>query len=165
MVAEISHEADPDGNFVEGFTGQMPALDLPEPALPHFDLTVPGIGTVPNDKVVGHSVLHPPLFVIRIKDTGIAAAGAAVMDHNVFPVAQFRFGRVDQGFYRRDKNQLGSRGFDGGRRLLFFLGGFFQSRRGHAGAQEFAGVKGVAPQPVPVSEVFNGNPAVPGDFG
>lgn len=128
MIAKIPHEADPDGNFVERFTGQMATLDLLEPALSDFDLTVSRIGTVPNDKVVGHSVLHPPLFVIGIEDAGIATAGAAVMNDNVFPVAQFRLGRVDQGFYRRDKNQLGGGGFGGGRGLGLLGVGLFRSR-------------------------------------
>ena len=40
MGTEVAHEADPDRNFVESFTGEVSALFLLEPAGADFDLAV-----------------------------------------------------------------------------------------------------------------------------
>jgi len=108
MVTEVTDETDADSDFIQAFAREVTALNLFDPALAHFDLAIAGVGAVADNKVVRHAVLHAALFVIGIEDAGISTARPAVVDHDVFPVAEIVFGGVDLGFYRGNENQLGS---------------------------------------------------------
>jgi len=116
MVTEVPDETDADGDFIQAFACKVPALDLFDPALANFDLAIARVGAVTDDEVVCHSVLHSTLFVIGIEDTGVPATRAAVVDHDVFPIAEVIFGRVDLGFNRRNEDQLGRRRGRGSRK-------------------------------------------------
>ena len=108
MVTEVTDETDADSDFIQAFAREVTPLNLFNPALAHFDLAIAGVGAVADNKVVRHAVLHAALFVIGIEDAGISTARPAVVDHDVFPVAEIVFGGVDLGFYRGNENQLGS---------------------------------------------------------
>ena len=116
MVTEVPDETDADGDFIQAFACKVPALDLFDPALANFDLAIARVGAVADDEVVCHSVFHPTLFVIGIEDAGVPATRAAVVDHDVFPIAEVIFGRVDLGFNRRNEDQFGRRRGRGSRK-------------------------------------------------
>ena len=66
----------------------MPAVDLPAPAIAHFNLAVAGRCPVADDEVVGESVAHPAnISVVVIEDACIALPGAAVVHDNKLPAA------------------------------------------------------------------------------
>lgn len=116
MVTEVPDEADADGDFIQAFACEVTALDLFDPALANFDLAIAGVGAVADDEVVCHSVLHSTLFVIGIEDAGVPATRAAVVNHDVFPIAEVIFGRVDLGLNRGNEDQFGRRRGRGSRK-------------------------------------------------
>ena len=117
---EVADQADADGDFVQGFAGEVPALDLSAPAVADLDLAIAGIRAVADDEMVGHAVFHAALLRMEVvKDFGVPAAGAAVMDDDILPVAQPVLRRLDLGANRLDKPPIGCGRLFGGRSRRF----------------------------------------------
>jgi len=107
MGTKVADEADPDSDFVERFTGEVPALFLLEPARADFDLAVAGIGAVTDDEVIGHAIFHAAGLAMKIvEDFGITPAGTAVVDDDIFPIAEPIFGGIDLGTGGFNENQF-----------------------------------------------------------
>ena len=125
MGAEVADEADADSDFVERLAGEVPALFLLEPAGADFDLAVARIGAVTDDEVVGHAIFHAAGLTMKIvEDFGITPAGTAVVDDDIFPIAEPIFGGIDLSAGGFDENQLTGCGFGrGGRRGRDSFGG------------------------------------------
>ena len=74
----------------------MTAVDLAPPSIADFDLAVAGRCAVPDNEVIGETVLHAPnMLVVIIKHTRIALPRAAVMHDNELPAAPFHRGTPD----------------------------------------------------------------------
>ena len=152
MMGEISNEADSDCDFVQAITCEVTSLDLSTPAVADLNLAVPRIGSVADDKVVSHPVLHAAFFMIGIKDGGVSSRGAAVVNHDVFPFAHLIACRINLGVDGRQKSELwggggqgNGRGKDDFRRRAF----------GRLKTQEIVRMKGVAFQGVPFANVLD----------
>jgi len=104
VMGEISNEADSDCDFVQAITCEVTSLDLSAPAVADLNLAVAGIGSVADDKVVSHPVLHAAFFMVGIKDGGVPSRCAAVVNHDVFPFAHLIAGRIDLGADGRQKS-------------------------------------------------------------
>lgn len=152
MVAKIPDEADPDGDFIEAFTGEVAALDLFDPALPDLDLSVARIGSISNDEVVGHAIFHSALFVIGVEDSCVATSGAAVVNDDIFPVAHVIASGVDLVAYGRQE-----RGFGWGGRFGsgFWCGGGLGGGGWWRKSKDFADGERVIAQMIPNAEIFD----------
>lgn len=76
----------------------MAAVDLPAPAVAHFDLTVPGRCPVANNKMVGEPVLHPShAAMVIIECRGVALSCPAIVHDDVLPPPLRDGGAVDLG--------------------------------------------------------------------
>ena len=152
MVAKIPDEADPDGDFVEAFAGEVAALDLFDPALPDLDLSVARIGSISNDEVVGHAIFHSALFVISVEDSCVATSGAAVVNDDIFPVAHVIASGVDLVAYGRQE-----RGFGWGGRFGsgFWCGGGLGGGGWWRESKDFADGERVIVQMIPNAEIFD----------
>ena len=135
--AEVADEADADSDFVERLAGEVPTLFLLKPAGTDFDLAVARIGAVTDDEVVGHAIFHAAGVTMKIvEDFGIAAAGTAVVDDDVFPISESIFGGIDLGTGRFHENQFSGCRFGRGRGWGWDWGGGNRGRG--AKAQEVA---------------------------
>ena len=64
----------------------MAAVDLPAPAVAHFDLTVPGRCPVADNKMVGEPVLHSShATMVIIECRGVALSCPAIVHDDVLP--------------------------------------------------------------------------------
>jgi len=64
----------------------MAAVDLPPPAIAHFDLAVAGRCAVADHEMIRKSVLHSAnMSMVIIEHARIALPGAAVVDDNELP--------------------------------------------------------------------------------
>lgn len=62
------------------------AIDLPAPAITHFDLAVAGRCPVADNEMIRQPVLHSAdMPMVVIKDRGVALARAAIVHDNVLP--------------------------------------------------------------------------------
>ena len=74
----------------------MAAVDLALPAVADLDLPVAGTVAVADDEVVSQPVDHvADASVVDVKGACVSLAGAAVVDHDVFPATPFHRGMVD----------------------------------------------------------------------
>lgn len=64
----------------------MATVDLPAPAVAHFDLAIPGGCPVTDDEMIGQPILHmPDMAMVVIEDLCVPLARPAVMHHDEFP--------------------------------------------------------------------------------
>lgn len=79
----------------------MPAIDLAAPAIAYFDLAVPRGCSIPNDEMIGETILHPAdMPMVIIEDAGVSLPRAAIMHHDELPATPFNWrasDRVDHG--------------------------------------------------------------------
>src|SRR4030081_1083719 len=76
----------------------MAAVDLPAPAVAHFDLTIPGRCPVADNKMVGEPVLHPShVTMVIIECRGIALSRPAIVHDDVLPPPLHDRGAVNLG--------------------------------------------------------------------
>lgn len=86
VAIEIAHQTNPKGDVVQVIAVDMAPVDLPPPAIAHFDLPVTGRCAVANNEMIGKSVLHPAdMSVVIVEHARIALPRAAVVDHDELP--------------------------------------------------------------------------------
>lgn len=86
IPVEIPHKADSEGNVVEVVAGDMPSIELRRPAMPDFDLSIPGAVPVADHEVVGKTIHHMPhTQMVDVKDSGVSLPSAAVVDDDILP--------------------------------------------------------------------------------
>ena len=96
VAIEITDQTNSQRDVVEIITVHMAAIDLPPPAIANLDLPVAGGSSVTDYELVGETVLHPPhMAMVVIKDTGVALARAAVVDHDELPAAALHWRAID----------------------------------------------------------------------
>jgi len=101
IAIKIADQTNSQRDVVEIVAVHMAAIDLPPPAIAHLDLPVAGGSPVADDELVGETVLHPPdMAMVVIKDTGVALARAAVVDHDELPAAALHRRVID---FRADR--------------------------------------------------------------
>ena len=93
---EITDQTNAERDIVEIIAVDMTAVDLPPPAITHFDLAVAGGCAVADDKMIGQAVLHSTdMPVIVIEDTCVALSRAAIVHDNELPPTPFHRGAPD----------------------------------------------------------------------
>lgn len=164
MAGKIAHETDADGNFIKAFRGEVAALNLLEPAPTYFNLPVARIRAVADDKVVSHAVFHATFAVIGIKDGGISAGGAAVVNDDVLPGTQTAAGGIDLRADGRKESELrggGGKNFWGGGGWGILGGG----RGGREQAQNLGRLESVPRKRVPLAKLGEGDSMFARNFG
>ena len=64
----------------------MTAVDLPPPAIAHFDLAVAGGCAVADYEMIGQPVPHPAhMSMVIIENASVALTRAAVVNHDELP--------------------------------------------------------------------------------
>jgi hypothetical protein len=88
VAIEISHQTNAKGDVVQVIAVDMAPVDLPSPAIAHFDLPVAGRCAIANNEMIGKSVLHPTdVSVVIVEHARIALPRAAVVDHDELPAS------------------------------------------------------------------------------
>ena len=88
VTIEIADQANAERDIIQVITVHMPAVDLPAPAIAHFNLAIARRCPVANDEVISKSIAHPAhISVVVIEDARIALPGAAVVHYNKLPAA------------------------------------------------------------------------------
>ena len=100
VAIEIAYQTDSERDVVQVIAVDMAAIDLAAPAITDFDLAVTGRCPIPNNKVIGETVLHATnMLVVIIEDTRIALSCTAIMHDNELPPTPFHRrapDRIDQ---------------------------------------------------------------------
>ena len=98
VAIKIADQTNPERDVVEIIAVHMAAVDLPAPAVAHFDLTVPGRCPVANNKMVGEPVLHPShAAMVIIECRGVALSCPAIVHDDELPPPLHDRGAVDLG--------------------------------------------------------------------
>ncbi len=88
VAIEIADQTNAERDVIQVITMHMPAVDLPAPAIAHFNLAVARRCPITDDKVIRESVAHSAnISVVVIEDACIALPGAAVVHDNKLPAA------------------------------------------------------------------------------
>ena len=83
---EIAYETNAERDVIQIIAVNMTAVDLAPPSIADFDLAVAGRCAVPDNEVIGETVLHAAnMLVVIIKHTRIALPRAAVVHDNELP--------------------------------------------------------------------------------
>ncbi len=86
VAIEIADQANAERDVIQIIAVHMPAVDLPAPAIAHFNLAVAGRCPVADDKVIGEAVAHAAnISMVVIEDARVALPGAAVVHDNELP--------------------------------------------------------------------------------
>src|SRR5260370_38892799 len=64
------------------------AIDLPAPAVPHFDLTIAGRSSIADHEMISEAVLHSANVPVVIIERGrVSLTRSTVMHHDILPAA------------------------------------------------------------------------------
>ena len=86
VAVKIAYETNAERDVVEIITVDMPAVDLPKPAIANLDLAIAGRSSIPDYEMIGQPIFHPAYVpMIIIKRARIPLPGAAVMHDDKFP--------------------------------------------------------------------------------
>ena len=86
-VVEVADQANPERDIVQVVAMHMASVNLPAPAVAHFDLAVTRRCPVANDEMIGQAVLHVTnVPVVIIEDARVALARSAVVHHHELPL-------------------------------------------------------------------------------
>jgi hypothetical protein len=86
VAIEIADQANTERNVVEIIAVHMATVDLPAPAIAHFDLAVTAGGAIADDEMIGKTVSHPPdVPMIIIENRGVPLSRATVVHNNELP--------------------------------------------------------------------------------
>ena len=86
VAVKITDQANAERDVIEVITMHMTAVDLPFPAIPHFDLPISRRRPIPDHELVREAIGHAPyVAMVVIEDFRIALSRAAVVDHDVSP--------------------------------------------------------------------------------
>ena len=87
---EIAYETNTERDVVQIIAVHMATVDLTSPSIADFDLAIPGGCAVPDNEVIGETILHAAnMLVVIIEHTGVALPRAAVVHDNELPAAPF----------------------------------------------------------------------------
>jgi len=94
---EIADQTNPERNVVQIITVHVPAVDLATPAIAHFHLAVSCGCSVPDDEMIGETILHPAhVAMVIIEDARVSLPRAAVVHHNELPATPFHWRASDR---------------------------------------------------------------------
>ena len=83
---KISHQTNAQGDVVQVIAVDMASIDLPSPAITHFDLPVAGRCAVADHEMIGKAVLHSAdVSMVIIEYARVALPRATVVDHDELP--------------------------------------------------------------------------------
>src|ERR1051325_1196083 len=95
---EIADETNPERDVVQVIAVHMAAVDLPAPAIAHFDLAVAGGSAVADDEMIGQPVAHPAnVTVVIIERRRVALTCAAVVHDDELPTRARYRSAIDRG--------------------------------------------------------------------
>ena len=90
VAIEIADQTNAERDVIQVITMHMPAVDLPAPAIAHFNLAVSRGRSVSDHKMIGETILHSAhVPVIIIEDTRVPLPCAAIMHDNELPATPF----------------------------------------------------------------------------
>ncbi len=86
VAIEIANQANAERDVIQIIAVHMPAVDLPPPAIAHFDLAVACRCSVADDEVIGESVAHATnIAMVVIENARVTLPGPAVVHDNELP--------------------------------------------------------------------------------
>ena len=86
VAIEIANQTNAERDIIQIIAVHMPAVNLPAPAIAHFNLAVAGRCSVADDEVIGESVAHAAnISMVVIENARITLPGAAVVHDNELP--------------------------------------------------------------------------------
>jgi len=96
ITIEITDQTNSERDVVQIITVNMAAVDLPAPAVSHFNLSIAGRSAVADHKMIGEPILHAAkMAMVIIERGGVALTSATVMDHDVLPATACHWGAID----------------------------------------------------------------------
>ena len=98
VAVEIADQANAEGDVIEKVAMDVAAVDLAGPAAADLDLAVARGCAIADDEMVGEPVGHlADVAMVVVEDTGVALAGAGVVDDDETPAVFGDRGTVDGG--------------------------------------------------------------------
>jgi hypothetical protein len=86
---EVAYQADTKRDIVEIIAMDVTAVDLTSPAVADLNLSVSGRGSIPDDKMIGQTVLHSPhMAMIVVEDRGVSLPSPTVVNNDVLPTGR-----------------------------------------------------------------------------
>ncbi len=96
IAIEIADQANAERDVIQIIAVDMPAVDLPAPAITYFNLAVAGRCPVADDEVIGEPVAHAAnISMIVIENPRVALPGAAVVHDNELPATPLHWRAAD----------------------------------------------------------------------
>jgi len=97
VAVEIADQTNAERDVVQIIAVNMAAINLPAPAISHFDLAIAGRSAVADHEMIGEPVLHPPkMSMVIIERSGVSLTRSAVVNHNVLPATAVNWRAIDQ---------------------------------------------------------------------
>ncbi len=96
VAIEIADQTNAEADVVEIVAVHVAAVDLPPPAVTHFDLTIAGRCPVADHEMISESILHSAdVPMVIIEHGGVPLSCAAVVDDDVLPASTCNRGTID----------------------------------------------------------------------
>jgi hypothetical protein len=96
IAIEIADQTNAEGDVVQVIAVDMTAIDLPSPAITHFDFAIAGGGAIADDKMISEAILHTAdVPVVIVEDAGAALSRSAVVDNDKLPTPAHDGSAVD----------------------------------------------------------------------
>ncbi len=88
IPVEVADQANAKSDVVQVIAVDVTAIDLAAPAITDFDFTISGRGSIPDNKMIGKTVLHAAdMAVVIIKNPRAPLPRPAVVHDNELPAA------------------------------------------------------------------------------
>ena len=86
VAIEIAHQTNPKRDVVQVVAVDVSALNLPAPAIAHFDFSVASGSPISDDEVISQPVLHSAnVTMVVIEDARASLPRAAIVDDDELP--------------------------------------------------------------------------------
>ena len=96
IPVEVPDQANAKSDVVQVIAVDVTAIDLAAPAITDFDFTISGRGSIPDNKMIGKTVLHAAdMAVVIIKNPRAPLPRPAVVHDNELPAAPHDWRVID----------------------------------------------------------------------
>jgi hypothetical protein len=86
IAIEIADQTNAEGDVVQVIAVNVAAIDLPAPAVPHFDLAVAGGSSIADHEMISESVLHSAeMPMVIIERRRVSLTRSTVVHDDILP--------------------------------------------------------------------------------